>query len=666
MTSARKNIMLGTAGHVDHGKTALVKLLTGCDTDRLAAEKERGLTIELGFAPCRMRDERIVGIVDVPGHVDFIRNMVAGAHGIDVVILVVAADDGVMPQTREHLDILTLMGIRRGIVALTKIDLVDADLRRIAEEDVRAFVRGTFLEDAPICGISNVTGEGFEGFFAALDQAVAACEPHPSAGLFRLWIERAFAIRGFGTVLSGVPTSGEVHLEDRLTILPGGLEARVRRLEVYGEETETARAGECVAINLAGVESEIIETGMVACAGDAFEPVTVVEADLGVLPHVPHPLKDYLEVHLHIGTARATARIAILDDKTVPPGERPVGLAGRRGGRMVQLRLDRPLAVAPGDRFVVRAGMAGLADGRITTLGGGRILGTSNHRLRRNRPDVLQALADRRDALDDPAAWCAVCLKESGDALDSGDLARRALAPVEEVRPIVERLRGEGAVVAASGARFVHRDVVNAAAGRLREALEAFHSANPRRAGVAPADLVQEVGVAPAVFELALERLVAEGAAVRSGEVVALAGRGPRLSSQDEALSGRVELVLREGGLAPPGPAEIAEALGAPPERVAAMIRLLADEGHVVPLNEKVVMHREAVESARRAVLALFARKAGFETTEFRDALGVSRKFAVPLLDYFDTVRLTVRTGSRRTPGAEARRALEEKQKGGS
>ena len=307
--------------------------------------------------------------------------------------------------------------------------------------------------------------------------------------------------------------------------------------------------------------------------------------------------------------------------------------------------------------------MAGLADGRVTTLGGGRILGTSNHRLRRNRPDVLQTLADRRDALDDPAAWCAVCLKESGDALDSGELARRALATVEQVRPIIERLRGEGVVVAV-GERFVHRDVVNAAAGRLREALEAFHSANPRRAGIAPADLVETVGVTPAVFDLALDRLVAEGAAVRSGEVVALAGRGPRLSPQDEALSGRVESVLREGGLAPPGPAEIAEMLGAPPERVAAMIRLLADEGRVVPLNDKVVMHREAVESARRAVLGLFAGKAGFETTEFRDALGVSRKFAVPLLDYFDTVRLTVRTGSRRTPGAEARRALEGKQEG--
>jgi selenocysteine-specific elongation factor len=331
---------------------------------------------------------------------------------------------------------------------------------------------------------------------------------------------------------------------------------------------------------------------------------------------------------------------------------------------MVQLRLDRPLAVAPGDRFVVRAGMAGLADGRITTLGGGRILGTSNRRLRRNRPDVLQVLADRREALDDPAAWCAVCLKESGEALDLAALARRALAPLEEVRPTVEHLREEGTVVVAVGERFVHRDVVNAAAGRLREALEAFHSANPRRAGIAPADLVETVGLPAAVFELALDRLVAEGAAVRSGEVVALAGRGPRLSPQDEALSGRVESVLREGGLAPPGPAEIAEALHAPADRVAAMLRLLADEGRIVQLNDKVVMHRDAVEAARKTVLGLFAKKAGFETTEFRDALGVSRKFAVPLLDYFDTVRLTVRTGSRRTPGAEARRALEGKQEG--
>ncbi|HUW99852.1 MAG TPA: selenocysteine-specific translation elongation factor [Phycisphaerae bacterium] len=654
MTTARKNILLGTAGHVDHGKTALVKLLTGCDTDRLTAEKDRGLTIELGFAPCRMRDERIVGIVDVPGHVDFIRNMVAGAHGIDVVLLVVAADDSIMPQTREHLDILTLMGVRHGIVALTKIDLVDADLRRIVEEDVRTFVGGTFLEGAPICGISNVTGDGFEGFFAALDQAVAACEPHPSTGLFRLWIERAFAIRGYGTVLSGVPTSGEVHLGDRLAILPGGLTGRVRHLEVYGEETETARAGECVAVNLAGVETEKIETGMAACAGDAFEPVTVAEAELSVLPHVPHAMKDYLEVHLHIGTARATARIAILDDKAVPPGER----------RMVQLRLDRPLALAPGDRFVVRAGMAGLADGRVTTLGGGRILGTSNRRLRRNRPEVLQALADRLDALDDPAAWCTLCLKESGEALDPGALARRALAPEEQVRPILERLCGEGAVVAV-GERFVHRDVVDAAAGRLRGALEAFHLANPRRAGVAPADLLKEVGLSPAVFDQALERLVAEKAAVRSVAVIALAGRGSRVSAEDQALSDRIEALLREGGLAPAGPTEMVEALHAPADRVAAMLRLLADEGRVVQLNDKVVMYRDAVEAARRAVLDLFARKRGFETTEFRDALGVSRKFAVPLLDYFDTVRLTVRTGSRRTPGAEARRALAEKPKGG-
>ena len=286
MSSPRKNIMLGTAGHVDHGKTALVKLLTGCETDVLAAEKERGLTIELGFAPCRMSDERIVGIVDVPGHVDFIRNMVAGAHGVDVVIFVVAADDGVMPQTREHLDILTLMGVRRGIVALTKIDMVDADLRELVTEEVGEFVKGTFLEAAPICPISNVTGEGYEGLFEELNKAVAACEQREVTGLFRLWIERVFTIRGFGTVVSGVASSGEVRVGDRLAVVPGGGAGRVRCLEVYGQEADLGRAGECVALNLTDVGQDNLARGLVVCQGDALQPVSMVEAELRLLEAV--------------------------------------------------------------------------------------------------------------------------------------------------------------------------------------------------------------------------------------------------------------------------------------------------------------------------------------------------------------------------------------------
>ncbi|MCP4378121.1 MAG: selenocysteine-specific translation elongation factor, partial [bacterium] len=261
MPQDRKNIMLGTAGHVDHGKTALVKVLTGCNTDTLAVEQQRGLTIELGFAPCQMYDERIVGIVDVPGHVGFIRNMVAGAQGVDVVILVVAADDGVMPQTREHLDILTLMGVSHGLTALTKTDVVDSELCELARQETGEFVAGTFLAGAPICGVSNITGEGFPEFLGELNKAVDACEPRQVDGLFRLWVERSFTIRGFGTVVSGIPSSGRISVGDELRIAHSGRTARVRGVEVYGRESQVGMAGECVAINLVDLDASDVPRG---------------------------------------------------------------------------------------------------------------------------------------------------------------------------------------------------------------------------------------------------------------------------------------------------------------------------------------------------------------------------------------------------------------------
>ena len=286
MSAARKNIMLGTAGHVDHGKSALVKLLTGCETDTLAEEKQRGLTIDLGFAPCRLADDRIVGVVDVPGHVDFIRNMVAGAHGVDVVIFVVAADDGIMPQTREHLHILTLMGLRHGLVALTKIDLVEADRCTQVIEDLRRILAGTFLANAPIAPISNITGEGYEGFFDSLNQVVTACEDRSSAGIFRVWVEDVFTIRGPGTVITGIPSSGLVRIGDPLTLLPAGRAGHVRRMQVYGDDATEARAGECVALNLPEFSHEEVRRGMVLCASDAVAPVTMAEAELRILDSV--------------------------------------------------------------------------------------------------------------------------------------------------------------------------------------------------------------------------------------------------------------------------------------------------------------------------------------------------------------------------------------------
>jgi len=647
MTSPRKNIMLGTAGHVDHGKTALVKLLTGCDTDRLAEEKARGLTIELGFAPCRMADERIVGIVDVPGHVDFIRNMVAGAQGIDVVILVVAADDGVMPQTREHLDILTLMGVRHGLVALTKIDLVDAEMRELARQDVRSAAAGTFLADAPICPISNITGEGFDGFFQALNAAADACQRRQSDGLFRLWIERRFHIHGFGTVASGIPSTGQVRVGDRLELLPGGLIGRVRALEVYGQPSQTGQAGECVAVNVTDIDHQALQRGAVLAEPGLFQAAQMFEAELSLLPGLPHPLKDFAEVHVHVGTTDVMARVVLLEGRPLEPG----------GRQLVQLRLAEPRCVAAGERFVIRAGMADLAGGRVTTIGGGRVLSAGNRPLRRHRPWILEPLRERKEALDDPVRWCGVHLNEAGVPLTLGDLARRAQRRADQVAQALGRLTADGEA-AEAGEMFVHRRTIDRAAARITEVLTAFHEANPKRSGLPEGDLRKRAEVDKTVFDLAAGQLLADGKAVRQGTVLALAGRAPSLSGQDEQLLTRIEQALRQAHLEPPLPADLANSLGIDQKRLQTLLGLLADQAVLVNLDPKVVMHAQAVEAATQALLDLFRRKNVFETVEFRDALGVSRKYAVPLLDYFDTVRLTVRSGSRRTPGAEARKRL--------
>lgn len=648
MSSAGKSVMLGTAGHVDHGKTALVKLLTGCDTDTLAVEKQRGLTIELGFAPCQMADERILGVIDVPGHVDFIRNMAAGAHGIDVVIFVIAADDGIMPQTREHLDILTLMGVSHGLVALTKIDLVDEELRQMVAEEVSSFLQGTFLEDAPVCPISNITGAGFDGFFTALNQAVDSAEAHEDEGLFRLWIERSFHVRGFGTVVSGVPSRGRVRVGDRLRLVPGDRIGRVRGMEVYGRASEIAQAGECVALNISDIDVAHLSRGRVLCEGDACEPVTMVEAELTLLGGVPHAVKDYVEGHVHIGTAEVMGNVALMERQTIGPAE----------SQFVQLRLRKPLGIAPGERFVIRSSVAGLAGGRVTTIGGGRILATSNTRLRRKRPWTIDMLSRRREAIDNPAAWCALCLAEAGEPLSGQELARRAQVPTERIETLLAGPLTEGAVVALDSGELLHCKTIEKTEQAIIERVNCFHDANPMRLGIEEAQLVAETGSDRQVFDAALEGLIDSGSLRRSGVVVASPHKTAAVSPEDRRLFERIEAALRAAHLAPPLAEALAEDLGEPVDRVNEMIQLLVDAGTVLRLDRKVAMHRDAVKAAEAVVIELFSAANSFETVQFRDALGVSRKYAVPLLDYFDTVKLTVRSANRRRPGLRARELL--------
>jgi selenocysteine-specific elongation factor len=648
MSACRKNIMLGTAGHVDHGKTALVKLLTGCETDTLAEEKQRGLTIDLGFAPCRLAGGRVVGVVDVPGHVDFIRNMVAGAHGIDVVIFVVAADDGIMPQTHEHLHILTLMGLRHGLVALTKIDLVDEARRGEVIARLRKLLGGTFLAEAPLCPISNVTGEGFDQFFDTLNHVVDACDDRRCDGLFRVWVEDVFPIRGSGTVVTGIPTSGMVRPGDELQLLPAGLPARVRRMQVYGEDAEEGRAGECVALNAPDLDHEAVRRGMVLCEPDAMIPVTMAEAELCVLGTIQEPMHDYLEAHLHVGTASTTARVAMLDTTEMAAGQR----------QMVQLRLTEPLALAPGDRFVLRANVVSAGQSGLTTVGGGRILGVSNVRLRRHKSWILDRLAARREAMDDAAAWMELMLRERDEPMTEADLKWKCLRRADEMPPMIERLLADGRATRTAGGALVHPATVEQAATKIQGAVESFHAANPSRAGLGRDELLATTRFHPEVFDLAADLLRKAGHLEWNGTVFARAGWSARLSNRDEQLADQVASAFRQAGWASPSAADLASALGATPAQVEKAIRLLQERGVLLRLDDRISMHREAVAAAQQVALRLFARAPSFTTMEFRDAVAVSRKFAVPLLDYLDRIRFTVRSGHNRTPGVEAHKLM--------
>ena len=648
MNTTRRNIMLGTAGHVDHGKTALVKLLTGCETDTMAEEKQRGLTIDLGFAPCQLSDKRVVGVVDVPGHVDFIRNMVAGAHGIDVVIFVVAADDGIMPQTHEHLHILTLMGLRHGLVALTKVDLVDAARRAFVIQDLRRLLAKTFLADAPICPMSNITGEGFDGFFDALNDDVAACENRPSSGWFRLWVEDVFTIRGSGTVITGIPSSGSVRAGEHLRLLPAGLAGRVRRMQVYGEDATEARAGECVALNVPELDHLAVRRGMVLSESDALPAVTMAEAELRILDALPGKVEDYTEVQLHVGTGAVMARLAMLEATEMTAGQR----------QMVQLRLAQPLSLVPGERFVVRANAADTVRGGLTTIGGGRILGTSNARMRRKRQWTIDALAARRDAMDDALRWCELMVRESEAPLSAGELQQKCLLHAKDIADLVELLSEDGKLLKTPAGSWLHRDTVDRTAAAVLATMQAFHAANPQRTGLGRDALPVAVKAGSELLDLAIAALVAKGQAARNGDLLAVAGWKPQVPDRDQQLGEQIEEQLRSSAWTPPSPEELAANFGQTLPRISTILRLLAERGRVVKLDDRVWMHRDAVDAGKEAALKLFRRAPAFTTMDFRDALGVSRKFAVPLLDHLDRVRVTVRSGNNRTPGVEARKVL--------
>lgn len=621
--------IIGTAGHVDHGKTALIGRLTGIDTDRLREEKERGISIDLGFAPLRLPDGTVAGVVDVPGHERFIHNMLAGIGGIDLVLLVVDVNEGVMPQTREHLQILKLLAIPRGILVLTKCDLAEEEWLDIVEEEIREEVAGTFLAEAPACRVSALTGAGIDELRATIAAILRELPPRDEDGPVRLPIDRHFTVSGFGTVVTGTLLSGRLRVGDSVEVLPPGERVRVRELQVHGRHADLARAGQRVAVNLAGFERAALERGAVVATPGFFTRTTRCDARITLLADAPRPLKFRDPVHLHLGTARVVARVVLLDRDQLEPGE----------SVLVQLQFDQPLVVHRQDRFIIRSYSP------MTTIGGGRIIDPDPPRHRRFRPEVLKAIGEL----------------ESGErAFILQKLSDPGCLRVRELEQLCglgrERIDGHLAALAVAGqAQRLGDQWVTAATARhweglLLAAVDACHAAQPLAPGLLHATLkgALPAKVAPKAFEELLAALTARGEIEQRGEHVARPSFTARPDAAQQQLIDTLLRIYREAGLQANNRTEMLGDLPAPAGQVEDCLAYLFSRGDLVRLSAEMIMHREACARALALLREHFAAQPTLTLGEFRDLLGSARKQTQALLEYFDALKYTMRRGDER------------------
>ena len=619
-TVEMKNIIIGTAGHIDHGKTALVRALTGIDTDRLKEEKQRGISIDLGFAHLQLSENVRLGLVDVPGHERFIKNMLAGVSGIDLVLFVIAADESIKPQTREHFDICMLLGIRKGMVVLTKADLAAGELLELARLEAGEFVRGSFLEDAPMVAVSATTGAGLDELRAELGKLAATVPEKDASQYFRLPIDRAFAMRGFGTVVTGTLVSGSVRADQEVELHPAGKRVRVRGIQVHGASVDTAIAGQRVALNLAAIDASELARGMVLAEAGRFQATSRIDCVFELLPSAK-PLKHRAPVHFHAGAAEVEAEIRRLN------GTEPLAPGSREYVRLV---LAEPLLLLPGDRFIVRMFSP------VVTIGGGVVLDiaaprrASLHRLR-----ILETapLPER----------VALLARESRYGIGMADLVARTGLLEADIR----KASATASLTVLESPQFWLLDPawVTKQLEALHEHVKQFHRQNPLLAGVSKEGLRSKYlpGAPPWLMDALLARsktLMAEGEAVR------LSSHKVALKQDEQDATAKIDNAFRAGGLATPAVNEVLAKSGVDPSRARTLLQLMLRDQRLVRVSDELVFHASAMQSLR----ALLARKKGqrFSVPEFKDWTGVSRKYAIPLLEHLDRERITLRDGDLR------------------
>jgi selenocysteine-specific elongation factor len=630
-----KAVIIGTAGHIDHGKSALVRALTGTDPDRLEEEKRRGITIDIGFASRDLTGPSgellRVGFVDVPGHERFVRNMLAGVGGIDLVLLVISAEESIKPQTREHFDIVRLLKVRRGLTVLTKSDLVDRDTLEVVRMEVADYLKGSFLDSAtsPIIAVSSKTEEGLEELKRELARLAVEVPAKDSTAAFRLPIDRVFTMKGFGTVITGTLLAGGVQAEEEVEVHPGGKRLRIRGVQVHGRQTKQAVAGQRTALNLAGVETTELSRGMVLTSPGIFEATERLSVRLDLLPSA-RPLRDGASVHFHAFTAESVANVKLLEGKLIKPGE----------SGYARLKLDNPLLLFPGDRFIIRQFSP------VITIGGGEVLDVAEPVRRMKSAERLGFLQKIASATPQEALLARVA-RHGADGLSLSEV----IAETGWLQGRVEQLAAsltQTKTLVKSADRLLTSEDFAAARNRALVAVEQFHKANPLVAGLNQEQLRETLGLGPEVFRAVVDSMVRDKKLELNGEQVHAAGRGVVLRDDEAESKQTIEQAFAKAGLQVPLLKDVLASVRIDQARAQKIVTLLLRDRVLVKLGDDLVFHKSALESLRQQIAAQKTKTPKLNVASFKDLFGITRKYAIPLLEYLDRERVTKRVGDER------------------
>jgi selenocysteine-specific elongation factor len=630
-----KNLILGTAGHIDHGKTSLVMALTGIDTDRLKEEKARGITIELGFAHLDLAGGIRFGIIDVPGHEKFVRSMVAGVGGMDIVMLVIAADEGIMPQTREHMDILRLLGVKKGLVALTKCDMVEREWLDLVTEEVREYVSGSFLENTPIVPVSSRTGEGLDVLKDFLYRLANEVTEKRSEGHFRLPVDRVFTMTGFGTVVTGTLLSGEITVGDDLELLPSGRMGRVRGIQAHGKKVEKGLAGQRLAVNLQGVDLDEVHRGDVVVPRNIYQITRAVDVRLDHLSTAPRELKHRAKVNLHSATYEVEAQVILLDRDTIQPGE----------SAYVQLRLREPVLLISGDSYILRVASP------ATTVGGGVVLDPFPPRRRRRSEEAVMLLKSLES--QEHQRVCALIIGQSKlSGISFEDILLRSGISRKAAEATLAILLGTGDVIQMTREPriFLDRDAFESLKSGLAHEVSTFLADNPLKHGIGKEELKTRMPKRSdqRFFTPLLSALERDGLLIPERDIVKLAGHVMHSTASAENLTSAFNNFLREKALEPPTIKELMERFHCDEKSARDNIAILIRNGDAVRISSDLFYASEALDGLREKLVHHLRENEGITPPEYRELTGLSRKFLIPLLEHFDSEKITIRVGDKR------------------